>query len=103
MNAVACRFSFEPTVALGDAEMSLHLAMFAVEGLIGRVPVRLDARYQLDQPGHAIVVDTGKAAGRMIVRVFTGLLLREFGEDAFCVHPENSLTSHREQERTVPA
>jgi len=32
-------FEFEPTVSLADVEMSLHLAMFAVEGIFGRARV----------------------------------------------------------------
>jgi hypothetical protein len=85
MKSTAIRFAFEPTVSLAEAEMSLHLAMFAAEGLVGRVRVRLDATYQVDNARHAIVVDTRNATGRLIVRVFTALLLREIGEHAFYV------------------
>lgn len=77
-------FAFEPHVPLADAEMSLHLAMFAVEGLAGRVRVRLDASYQVDAENHVIRIDGNTRVGQMIARVFAGLLLREYGEDAFC-------------------
>ena len=92
MKPNAMKFIFDPDVSLAEAEMSLHLAMFAVEGLIGRVRVRLDAKYEVDAIGHAIVVNTGNATGRLIVRVFTALLLREIGEHAFSVtrHKQHS-------------
>lgn len=79
------RFEFEPSVQLAEAEMSLHLAMYAVEGLFGEARVRLDASYQLDDARRAITVDGSTEVGAAIVKVFTRLLGREFGEDAFCV------------------
>ena len=89
MRPYAIQFIFEPDISLAEAEMSLHLAMFAVEGLIGRVRVRLDAKYQIKESLYAIIVDAGSAAGRLIVRIFTALLLREFGEDSFSVERVN--------------
>ena len=104
MNDDIFRFEFEPSVPLTDPEMSLHLALFAVEGVFGRASVRLDAEYQVDEPRHAIVVDGTTEVGSLIVRVFTGLLLREFGEEAFHVgrvlspthqpKPEQELSPH---------
>ena len=79
------QFVFEPHIALANAEMSLHLAMFAVEGLAGRVQVRLGAHYRVDAVKHAIAIDGGNRVGRLIAKVFAGLLLREFGEEDFQV------------------
>jgi hypothetical protein len=79
------RFEFEPTVPLTEAEMSLHLAMFAVEGLYGEARVRLDASYHVDEARRAITVAGGTEVGAAVVKVFTRLLSREFGEDAFRV------------------
>jgi len=92
------QFVFEPDVSLAQAEMSLHLAMFAVEGLIGRVRVRLEAKYHLDESNRAIVIDTHGPVGRMIARVFTGLLLREFGEGAFRVERADQIRQYQPQE-----
>ena len=103
MDAGAFRFVFEPQVSLAEAEMSVHLAMFAVEGLVGRVRVRLDGHYHVDEPGHAIVIDASRDVGQMISRVFTGLLLREFGEGAFHIRRVDRLPDRSKQERTVPA
>lgn len=79
------RFEFGPSVPLPEAEMTLQLAMIAVEGLVGQARVRLDAAYHLDEPRRTIIVDGTTPIGAALVRVFTGLALREFGEDAFCV------------------
>lgn len=85
MNADVTRFEFDPDLSLTDVEMTLHLAMFAVEGLLGRARVRLDAEYQLDENSHALTIDANTEVGATIVRVFTGLLLREHSEDSFRV------------------
>ncbi|GIW81359.1 MAG: hypothetical protein KatS3mg105_3487 [Gemmatales bacterium] len=78
-------FKFGLPVLLAEAEMSLHLAMFAVEGLVGRVRVRMDANYQVDPANHAIRIDGSTRVGQMIACVFAGLLFREFGEDAISI------------------
>jgi hypothetical protein len=79
------RFELDRKIPLEDAEMSLHLAMIAAEGLFGRARVRLDAGYHADEPRHAIIVDGTTEVGAVVTRVFTALLLREFGEDSFRV------------------
>lgn len=76
-------FVLAPRIALSSAEMSLHLAMFAVEGLAGLAQVRLDAQYHVDPARNAISIDGGTEVGQMLARIFTSLLLREHGEGAF--------------------
>ncbi len=98
MKSFATQFIFDPDVSLTEAEMSLHIAMFAVEGLIGRVRVRLGARYHVDTIGHVIVIATDNAAGRLIERVFAALLLREIGEHAFRIRRVNQPSQHHHQE-----
>ena len=85
MTPSAYRFEFDESVELAEAEMTLHLAMIALEGLFGRAAVRLDARYRLDEAAGAIVVDASTSVGAALVRVFTTLLTREFGDEAFDV------------------
>jgi hypothetical protein len=77
------QFRFAAGVSVANAEMTLHLAMFAVEGLIGRVAVHLDARYLVDLDGNAIAIDGRTLAGQLLIRIYAGLLLREIGEAAF--------------------
>ena len=92
----AFHFQFERHVPLDAAEMSLHLAMFAVEGLVGRARVRLAVKYVLDEGAHCIDINGGDRVCRMVVRVFAGLLLREFGEESFQVQ-------HVEDDQHQPA
>jgi len=84
------RFGFQEDVSLVDAELSLHLAIFAVEGLFGVARVRLDVGYHVDEPRRVIVVDASSEVGEALVRVFANLLLREFGNDSFRVERVDS-------------
>ena len=84
------RFTLSSDVPLDEAEMTLQLATFAVEGLFGAARVRLEFGYHVDTNRHAILIDGTTEVGSVIVRVFTGLLLREFGEDSFQVERLNS-------------
>lgn len=43
------RFEFNNSVPLEDAEMTLHLATYAIEGLYGEAHVRLEVSYRLDE------------------------------------------------------
>lgn len=85
MTANVYRFEFIPAVSLTEAEMTLHLAVYAAEGVHGEARVRLDVSYRLDQQANAIVVDAGTEVGVTVVRVFAHLLTRQFGEDGFHV------------------
>ena len=96
----AFRFEFEQHVPLIAAETSLHLAMFAVEGLVGQVRVRIGLKYVLDEDAHAIVINGGRV-GQMVALVFAGLLLREFGEEAFQMADQSP--AQAKHERTVSA
>lgn len=87
-------FDFEPNVPLASAELSLHLAMFAVEGLVGRARVQLGVEYTLDSERHAIAI-TGDRVAQTVARVFTALLLREFGDESFTVHHVAGREEHR--------
>lgn len=79
------RFDVGQAVPLDEAEMSLHLAMIALEGLFSPAAVRLDARYHVNTSLRVIVVDGSTEIGETLVRVFTTLLAREFGDDRFAV------------------
>ena len=84
------RFEFRPSVALVAAEKTLQVALGAIEGLHGQAEVRLDASYRVDEPSRAIDVDAATLVGAELVRVFTSLLIREFGDDAFVVRQIDS-------------
>jgi hypothetical protein len=98
MAADVFRFGLSTDVPLDEAEMSLQLATFAVEGLFGPARVRLDLGYHLDEARHAIFVDGTNEVGATVARVFTNLLLREFGEGGFRVERLAHSTAHQTQE-----
>jgi len=77
MSTEVYRFRFEQDIPLEEAEMTLHLATFAAEGLFGRVGVRLETSYFLDGPRRTISVDGTTEVGAAVVRIFTGLVIRE--------------------------
>lgn len=87
------RFEFTNEISLAEAELTLDLARFSAEGLVGPARVRLDVVHRLDDEGHAIVVEGEGEAFETVVRVFTGLLNREFGESAFRIRPERAETA----------
>ncbi len=83
MNGTVHRFTFRRSSDAPEAESTLHLAIFAAEGLFGEARVRLEASYTLDTDRNLISVDGATEVGCAIVRIFTALLLREIGPEAF--------------------
>jgi hypothetical protein len=79
------RFQFDRDVSLDSVEMTLHLAMISAEGLIGRARVRLGLQYVRNDQHQEIVLQGNRSTLRVVARIFTALLLREHGEDAFHV------------------
>jgi len=79
------RYQFREGVPLRDIEETLLLAVLAAESLHGESRVRLDAAYCIEDGKRACVIDAGTDVGRDISKIFTGLVSREFGEDAFQV------------------
>ena len=101
MTAGVFRFSFSNDVPLDEAEMTLQLATFAAEGLFGTTRVRLDFGYHVDADHQTLIVDGSKEVGATVVQVFTGVLVREFGEEAFRVERVSSPTHQPEPEQEV--
>jgi len=85
MSRTVYGYTFDPKTSLAEARDSLFLSAFAAEGVHGRAQVRLDAAFCLDEKKRACVVDAATPVGRTIAQIFTGLLSREFGEDALTV------------------
>ena len=95
------RFHFTSDVCLEEAELTLHLAMYAVEGLFGAARVRLDVSYFVDQPRRVIIVDATNEVGATLVRVFANLLLREYGDEAFAVRRVGASSAPRTEGRAA--
>jgi hypothetical protein len=85
MPSLAYRFEFDDGVPLAEAEMTLHVAIAAVEGLYGQAKVRMDVAYRVKEDVRQILVDASTSAGGSLAEVFTSLAMREFGEDAVTV------------------
>ena len=91
MTTQVFRFKFADPFIAAEAELTLHLATYAVEGLFGSSQVRMEVEYELDRASDAIVIAAGTEVGAALTKVFTSLLLREFGEDAFVVRGAESI------------
>jgi hypothetical protein len=78
-------YTFKPAVPLQDVEITLLLALVAVESLHGETQVRLDADYRIDADRRACIVNVATQVGRDLNRVFAGFARHEYGEDAFRV------------------
>lgn len=90
-------FTFAPSIPIIEAEMTLHLAVFAAEGLYGESLLRLDFTYHVDEPQRVFYVDGSNDVGAAVSQMFTSLLIREFGQSAFRVRPVGNIASNQRQ------
>ncbi len=84
------RIELDATVPQAEPELTLDLARYSAEGLVGQARVRLDIVQRLDSEGHAIVVEGKGEAFESVVRVYAALLIRELGETAFRTRTERA-------------
>ena len=85
MSHYVYRYTFDDATPMLEVQLSLLLAVFCAEGLHGRAQVRLDARFTVDEERRVCVVDVMTPAGRSVAQIFTELVIRKFGQDAFAV------------------
>jgi hypothetical protein len=85
MNETQVSFTFDPTVDLNDAEDTLLLARIAAEGLHGEARVRTEVSHAINPFGAENTISGRTAATAAVTQIFTSLLTREFGRDAFRV------------------
>lgn len=78
-----CRFSFKQPINKEAIEESITLAIVTAECVYGPAKVRLHAGYSAAD-GKA-VIDVSGEVGEHIAQVFTGLMIKQLGEDAFAV------------------
>lgn len=99
------KFTFKPDVDLEQAEGTLLLSIIAAEALHGQAAVRLEARYLLSNEKRACVIECRGKVSDDIIKIFTGFLIHEFGEDAFKVvreaHTENPASDSCSCERRI--
>ena len=85
MNKTIYHYQIKDGVLMSAVKDSLLLSIMATESLFGRPRINLEARFRLERVSRVCIIDIGTQVGETIARVFTGLLIREFGEQAFKV------------------
>jgi hypothetical protein len=83
--AAICKFGFLTNPEITEVEAQLALAIISAEGAFGSARVRINASYYLSKERPEVVIDVSSDVGGHIAQVFTGLLIRQFGEDNFTV------------------
>jgi len=78
-----CKFSFTQHISKEAIEERITLAIVTAECVYGPAKVRLHAGYSAAD-GKA-VIDVSGEVGEHIAQVFTGLMIKHLGEDAFTV------------------
>ena len=85
MNKTIYHYQIKDGILLDAVKDSLLISIMAVESLFGRSRINLEARFRLEKMNRVCIIDVGTLIGETIARVFTGLLIREFSEQAFKV------------------
>ncbi len=83
MNEETYQYKFGGDVPMDQVEETLLLATLAVECLLGRSGIRLDAAFDLDPAARRGTISATTEAGKQIAKIFTGFLAHEFGEETF--------------------
>ena len=98
-----CRFKFTKGIDRETIEKQLALAIVSTECTFGQPKVRINASYYIlpkDKIGSIkdevkVVIDVSNGIGEHIAQLFTGLIIRQFGENGFIVNKENKTSSHQ--------
>ena len=88
-----CRFKFTKGIDRETIEKQLALAIISTECTFGRPKVRMNASYYISPKNKVgstkdevrVVIDVSNGIGEHIAQLFTGLIIRQFGEDKFDV------------------
>ena len=92
--SIVCKFKFLEGLDRKFIESQLALAIVATECIFGQAKVRTSAAYyisavnagQKEQPkGLQAAIDVSTDVGEHVANVFTGLMIRQLGEDKFTV------------------
>ena len=91
--AAVCRFEFPKGCDRKDIEAQLALAIITAESTFGQPKVRMSAGYCLspvsvtagEHEKPQVAIDVSTDVGEHIAQVFTGLMIRQLGEEGFTV------------------
>jgi hypothetical protein len=101
---VVCRFKLPRGLDREVVESQLALAIVATECTFGQAKVRIGAGYCISptdetlngEKGFQVVIDISTEVGEHIAQVFTGLMIRQLGEDKFIVERVDSKSPGKE-------
>jgi len=85
-----CRFRFPEGLDAEIVEAQLGLAIIAAESAFGHAKVRINAAYCISGEKRQVVIDVSSPVGEHIAEVFTGLMMRQLGEEGFTVRRVHS-------------
>jgi len=80
-----CRFKFPEGLDREIIETQLAVAVIAAECTFGQPRVRISAAYCISRDKPQVAIDISTDVGEHIAQVFTGLMIRQLGEDKFTV------------------
>ena len=94
---VVCKFEFPMWQNPEIIEAHLASAIVAAEYVFGQPKVRINGGYflskaQKSQGTTKVVIDVTTEVGEHIAQVFTGMMIRHFGEDTFTVERKYAQT-----------
>lgn len=77
------RFEIQSRIDRKQIEEHIAFAVISAECSFGQAKVRLNAAYLAS--GNKVIIDVSSAVGEHIGEVFTGLLIKHYGEQSFTV------------------
>lgn len=78
-------FTFDRSVPFEDIDETLMVATLAAESIHGRTRIYFDARYEAYRKNNTCWIDADTDVGQHIARIFSGFMVRLFGEQSFKV------------------
>ena len=69
----------------GLLDSLLRLALAETEVMHGKAKVKLETTYEISAKGPVCTVEGGTECGEHLAKLFTGFLLKKFGEQGFLV------------------
>ena len=96
-----CRFKFTKGIDRETIEKQLAFAIVSTECTFGQPKVRINTGYFIlpkdkiagGENEIKVVIDVSNEIGEHVAQLFTGLIIRQFGEDKFVVDRVNDISS----------
>ena len=81
------KFKLNTKITKEELEERIAFAIVSAECTFGKAKVRLNASYVSEN--NKVAIDVASEVGEHIAELFTGLLIKDFGEDSFAVERVN--------------